>query len=413
MRKLIEVEVAEARRVQKLENNYTSFIDNVVKKRITAKFKSPSNYSQIQALISSISNFSSIRDANLTYDDIVSTSSRRESAQGHVYIMTREHRGVFQRVTYDNILLSLRSGLISGELTVDELTRRGNGKMQRNNIQAALTFYTIAIDQLQSECMIYLMNQGTQTKFANLLAKRAKCNLKIGELRQSKDLFSLAERDARFVLFDQVFGKKFFETNTLLVESLRQISAQAIKLIKEIEDRENEEANDKLKNQIPVVNREEVKVISHKIDVILNTNLESGEYELKYKSDSCMACLNAWSELNDPSVIIVLPCSHAVCAGCLYNLQKKCLVKIEETNEFIAFSCPECRFKLRNSIVKEVARLVVKNNVVDSITEMSKLLHVNASLRKELLETWLVSKSFIAWANDTTIKKKFTPPSSI
>jgi len=62
----------------------------------------------------------------------------------------QEHRKFFKRETYEVILSSLRLDLLSGEVTVENLTRRGDIRFARQNYQAALQYYNLAIEHFPS-----------------------------------------------------------------------------------------------------------------------------------------------------------------------------------------------------------------------------------------------------------------------
>jgi hypothetical protein len=131
-----------------------------------------------------------------------------------------------------------------------------------------------------------------------------------------------------------------------------------------------------------------------KIDMVLNNSFESNEYKLKYEIDHCPSCLVPWKEMSESSIIVILPCDHAVCAPCLHKLHERCKKRIPNSNASQSFSCPECRFKLKNDTVNECAKMVVKKNLVESLNQMSMNLNMNSQNRRKLIEKWLVFKIF-------------------
>ena len=182
-------------------NTTTNFIDNVVKNKIA---------SYIYPTLDDNSDGFFDGDGQSDPDARKLSTDERQSMFGDIQkaIKMKAHRERFERASYDNVLISIRSDLISGKLTVDELIKRGDIRFQRNGFQSALTFYAMAIDQLETKYMeVFQMSNEIQIKFATILAKRARCNLKIGDIRHCRELFSLAECDATFVLNDKVFNE--------------------------------------------------------------------------------------------------------------------------------------------------------------------------------------------------------------
>lgn len=184
-----------------MDNTTTYFIDNVVKNKI-ARYIYPTLDDNSDGFFDG--------DGQSNLDARKLSIDERQSLFGDIQkaIKMKAHRERFERASYENVLISIRSDLISGKLTVDELIKRGDIRFQRNLFQSALTFYAMAIDQLETKFMnVFQMSNEIQIQFATILAKRAKCNLKIGEIRHCRELFSLAECDATFVLDDKVFNE--------------------------------------------------------------------------------------------------------------------------------------------------------------------------------------------------------------
>lgn len=129
-----------------------------------------------------------------------------------------------------------------------------------------------------------------------------------------------------------------------------------------------------------------------KFEIVLNASIESNEYKLKYEIDNCPSCLVPWKEMSESSIVVILPCDHAVCAPCLHKLHERCKKRIPNSNVSQSFSCPECRFKLKNNIVNECVKMVVKTNLVESFNQMSLNLNFNSQRRRGFIEKWLVFK---------------------
>ena len=127
----------------------------------------------------------------------------------------QEHRKFFNSKTYEGILSSVRLELLSGEIIVDNLTKRDDIKFRKQNYQGALRYYNLAIDHFQVvNTHIYEKTKEIQLKLAELLSNRAKCNLK---LRNYYD----TEYDTKFILYDNVFNESFINSNQELCDVQR------------------------------------------------------------------------------------------------------------------------------------------------------------------------------------------------
>ena len=58
------------------------------------------------------------------------------------------------------------------------------------------------------------------------------------------------------------------------------------------------------------------------------------------------------------------------------------------------FQCSLCRFALRSTIIKEIARLVAKQDMFESFNELSKMLPLNKDKKNKLIESLLVKHEF-------------------
>ena len=309
-------------------------------------------------------------------------------------IKTQEHRKKFNAGTYDNMLSSVRTGLLSGKMSIEDLVKRGDLKRQIPNYQAAISFYTLAADRLQTlKINIFEMDQATQIKLANIMASRARCHLKIGELRQDKEFIKLAEIDTKFVLYDDVFNEGFIKGNKELHDQLCDTNLMCeVFYIKHESDAVNVVQQNN--NRRPKGKSVDLKKIdAAKIDVALSNDSEKLTGALN-GDDRCPICLETWPEIVAPSITAILPCEHACCAKCLHVMQKKCN-ELNENDESTLFSCSLCRYELKPIIVKEIARTVVKQNLIDSFTELGRHLSLNKEKRDKLVISLLVSRLYI------------------
>jgi len=99
-------------------------------------------------------------------------------------------------------------------------------------------------------------------------------------------------------------------------------------------------------------------------------------------------CWESWSEHVEPSLIVILPCDHLCCAKCLQKFEKMC-----STNT-MDFQCSLCRFALKTSIIKDIARLVVKQEMFESFKKLSEMLPLNKERKEKLIVSLLVKHAF-------------------
>ena len=99
-------------------------------------------------------------------------------------------------------------------------------------------------------------------------------------------------------------------------------------------------------------------------------------------------CWESWSEKIEPSVIVILPCDHSCCAKCLQKFEKMC------SSNKMEFQCSLCRFALKALIIKEIARLVVKQNLFESFKKLSEMLPFNKDHKEKLIISLLIKHAF-------------------
>ena len=208
-RALVKVRVEIAKKQQ--ENK--SYIDNILNCRII-----DSNTENPETLESLLQN-------KLTNNDVHQTYFKK-------YMEGIEHHRNFKAESYDGILSSVRQRLIDGTITVDELLQRGDIKFERNNFSGAIKLYTLGIDQMQQS--ITILN--TSFKLAKLMAGRAKSNLKIAQLRRSKEYCELSLKDTDFILKSESFDIKCVKYTDLdFYQQLVKLNDQAQILLKNLD----------------------------------------------------------------------------------------------------------------------------------------------------------------------------------
>jgi hypothetical protein len=104
--------------------------------------------------------------------------------------------------------------------------------------------------------------------------------------------------------------------------------------------------------------------------------------------NSCPMCWETWSEKAEPSIVVILPCDHPCCAKCLQKFEKMC------KSNTIDFQCSLCRFALKTSIIKDIARLVVKQDLFESFRKLSEMLPFNKESKAKLIVSLLVKHLF-------------------
>jgi tetratricopeptide (TPR) repeat protein len=145
-----------------------------------------------------------------------------------------EHRKHFKTESYDGILSSVRERLINGNITIDELLQRGDAKFERNNFQGAIKLYTLGIDQIQ-QYMYNDKHKKNDFKLAKLIVGRAKCNLKMAQIRQSKEHCEHSLKDTDFILKSQCFDIKCISSDSDFYQQLIKLNDQAQILSKNLE----------------------------------------------------------------------------------------------------------------------------------------------------------------------------------
>jgi len=315
-------------------------------------------------------------------------------------LKVQEHRKFFNRETYEGILSSVRLGLLSGEVTVENLTKRGDIKFAKQNYQAALQFYNLAIDHFQvSFTHIYEKSREIQLTLAELLASRAKCNLKLGQLRNSSEFYELVEYDTKFVLYDKVFDEGFIKSNQQLYESLKQMNSQAKNCIAERNTAANRPASNRFEEAVVPrgTKKKEPNVKKstdlNQLDVMLSSDVAE-KHVAQNLNERCPFCFEGWSDIISPSIIAILPCEHACCAKCLQVMQKICSKKDQEEDDLPNFSCSLCRSELKAIYIKEIARKVVKKELIESFDELGKLIPLNKDKKERMIVSLLVRTNF-------------------
>ena len=105
-------------------------------------------------------------------------------------------------------------------------------KFERNNFSGAIKLYTLGIDQMQQS--ITILN--TSFKLAKLMAGRAKSNLKIAQLRRSKEYCELSLKDTDFILKSESFDIKSVKYTDLdFYQQLVKLNDQAQILLKNLD----------------------------------------------------------------------------------------------------------------------------------------------------------------------------------
>ena len=162
------------------------------------------------------------------------TNNEEQQAAYEKRMWELEHRKHFKTETYDGVLSSVRERLINGNITIDELLQRGDAKFERNNFQGAIKLYTLGIDQIQQYQYKDQLKRNN-FKLAKLIACRAKCNLKIAQVRKSKEHCELSLKDTDFILKSQCFDMEYISSDSVFYQQLITLNDQAQILSKNLE----------------------------------------------------------------------------------------------------------------------------------------------------------------------------------
>ena len=390
-RKLIELQVLATKRKfestqidpKQRKTKEKQYIDNVLEGNINNHFLSLDNlFASRKPYISGLKDDKDLKHV------IMEKNLLNLDGNSIKNLKIQEHRKFFNSKTYEGILSSVRLELLSGEITVDNLTKRGDIKFRKQNYQGALRYYNLAIDHLQIvNTHIYEKTKVTQLKLAELLSSRAKCNLK---LRNFYD----TEYDTRFILYDNVFNESFINSNQELYDALKRMNSEAKNQISMQKIASNELAQNRSEEQVSTRATKKKFTVSKTIDLNnLNVMLSSEITKENHQNinEICPICSDEWSEMIHTSIIARLPCEHACCAKCLQMMHKIGCDKGQEEEGLPNFSCPLCRSELKAVILKEIARRVVKNGLVESFDDLGKMLQVNKDKRERLIISLLVN----------------------
>jgi hypothetical protein len=113
--------------------------------------------------------------------------------------------------------------------------------------------------------------------------------------------------------------------------------------------------------------------------------------------DQCPICYIQWTNFIDPSIVAILPCSHACCATCLLRFYRECENcqenGAEEEEDKLKFSCVLCRKKMHPTAIQQVAHGVATKRLVGSFKLLSKKLPFSKKEFEELIVSLLLDKN--------------------
>eukprot|EP01034_Spumella_vulgaris_P033862 gene33862-41771_t len=115
--------------------------------------------------------------------------------------------------------------------------------------------------------------------------------------------------------------------------------------------------------------------------------------------DFCPICQTAWSEFPATySHATVLPCSHALCVGCLARFLKECQISFEQATSsgalHTSFCCVLCREAIDEQIVENVAHEMVSKKLTAVFDRLLSNLMLVPEERTRLITSLLVQNSF-------------------
>ena len=231
--------------------------------------------------------------------------------------MDEHSRSLFSRIRLRNV---------RADVTLAELKSDAERMWQLEHYSSAARFLTLAIDKMQT---MYVLTKEERVEMSRMYKKRASCNLKSAEKKNSPQLVEIVLEDCKFVLTTGVFHKDLPRDVNREMEYIRQRAEELKEKLtrRRLRHKAREQLRLEKKEQKRGLNNEAKRIRNERknaqcpgrVDAL--TCMQIVNLEVKVYNDIRCIC-NDWDTFVDPSIVIRAACGHAYCPHCLIEKYK-------------------------------------------------------------------------------------------